>query len=497
MGIYKVTLGMANRSGGKTFSFAIIALLNTLANDNCESANLGAIQAQANRCYRYMRQFMGRSKVFNGFIKGEPRIQRTDFINGSSNEVLVATMTGVNSPHPQKLAMDEIELIPWVILQEAFSMVQSKGDVKGTTVLGSTRKFAIGPMQRLIDEGRNIKLFQWCIWEVMKPLPKDDPELMERIRVEMVDILPKDWESLHWDGYYDWEDLLEKWATLDREVWDAQWECKKPDSQGLIYANFDDEKNIEMAFQLDKVNKQIYIFEDYGASRDHPDVLLFLQVDLYDQTITIFDEIYIRTNIGTDEIIRQATEKMKSHGLSILDITGWIGDPHGLTETQDRINEGLPIMPPLQDGIDIPQDLVDKGVKVSQLYLIKNGIPAVRRFLGTRRLKITENCVELRGEFLSYSRKKLADGTYSSEPEKKYDHGMDAVRYGIIRLFPLLVAGSFGGTGIGESLLPKPVNDVLQETDEAVDTRPNGDLRIPVTDNSAEVYTDGIYDRVF
>jgi hypothetical protein len=457
MGVYKVTLGMANRSGGKTFAFAIIALLNTLANDNCESANLGAIQAQAQRCYRYMRQFIKRAPVFHGFVNGDPKMERTDFINGSSTEVLTATITGVNSPHPQKLIMDEIELIPWPILQEAFSMVQSKGEVRGTTVLGSTRKFAVGPMQRLIDEGRNIKLFSWCIWEAMKALPKDDVQLMERIRTEMADVLPKDWESLEFDGYYDWEDVLEKWATLDREIWDAQWECKKPDSQGLIYSNFDDSLNTELDFKLDKVNKQIYIWEDYGASRDHPDVLLFVQVDLYNQTITIFDEIYIHTNIGTDEIIRQAKEKLGGYGITIRDLSGWIGDPHGLTETQDRINEGLPILPPLQDGVDIPQDMVDQGMKVAQLYLIKNGIPSVRRFIGTRRLKITPKCQELRTEWLSYSRRKLQDGTFSSEPEKKNDHGPDACRYGIVRLFPLLVLGSFGGVTFDnvDNILPK------------------------------------------
>jgi hypothetical protein len=52
---YKTIIAMANRSGGKTIDLAILGILDTLANDNCESANLGAIQAQALRCASYMK----------------------------------------------------------------------------------------------------------------------------------------------------------------------------------------------------------------------------------------------------------------------------------------------------------------------------------------------------------------------------------------------------------------------------------------------------------
>ena len=44
---YKTIIAMATRSGGKTIDLAILGILDTLANDSCESANLGAIQAQA------------------------------------------------------------------------------------------------------------------------------------------------------------------------------------------------------------------------------------------------------------------------------------------------------------------------------------------------------------------------------------------------------------------------------------------------------------------
>lgn len=439
MGITKVTLAMANRSGGKTLDFAVLSLLDSLANDNCESANLGAIQAQAHRCYRYMQGIINSSKIFRGFTKGDGTIQRREFMNRSSIEVLVATMTGVNSPHPQKLKMDEVELIPWVILQEALSMVQSKGDVKGVTVLGSTRKFATGPMQKLLEQGdgRGMKIFSWCILETMEAFP-DNPQLPNYNPVLAKDIrrivgadLPED--TSRFSGYYKWEDFLEKYQTLDRDVLDIQWFCKKPDLSALIYSRFDEARNMDYDFKLDR-KKQLYIFEDFGNSKDHPDVMLFAQHDPDTQTVTVFDELYL-ASMSSSQMVDEARKKLKSYGLETSDLTGWIPDHHMLTQVIDRKNMGLPIWDQVDDTmIENP----------SRVYLIENGVHLVRKFIDEAWFKITPNCTQLRAEFLSYSRRRKPNGEYSDEPEKKSDHGPDAVRYGLVRLFPLIALGTFG-----------------------------------------------------
>jgi hypothetical protein len=439
MGLSKVVLAMANRSGGKTLDFAVLSILDTLANDNCESANLGAIQAQAHRCYRYMQGIINSSPVFRGFTKGDGTIQRREFMNRSSIEVLVATMTGVNSPHPQKLKMDEVELIPWVILQEALSMVQSKGDVKGVTVLGSTRKFATGPMQKLLDQGggRGVKIFTWCILETMEPfpdnpaLPNFDPILAKDIRTIMGTDLPDN--TSMFSGYYKWEDFIEKYQTLDRDVLDIQWFCKKPDLAALIYSRFDEGRNVETNFKLD-LTQQIYIFEDFGNSKDHPDVILFAQHNPETNVVTVFDELYL-ANLSSTQMVEEAKKKLTSYGMTTDQLTGWIPDHHMLTQVIDRKNMGLPIWGPVDDTmIDNP----------SRVYLIANGVHLVRKFIDEGWFKITPNCTQLRAEFMSYSRKRKPNGEYSDDPDKKNDHGPDAVRYGLVRLFPTIALGTFG-----------------------------------------------------
>lgn len=463
MATYKTILALANRSGGKTFDLAIIALLNSRGNDNCETANLGAIQAQALRCYRYMQSFIGMSKDYSNFMSGEPTMSRTSWINKSVNEVLVATVTGVNSPHPQKLQMDEIELINWFVLQQAFSMVQSKEGVRGTTILGSTRKFAQGPMQRLVDMSGNgaIKVFEWCIWEVVEPLPAD-PIMVKEIRDTFGAYLPVNADQL--SGYYKWDDLLDKFNRLDRDIWETEWECKRPSSQGLVYPRFDDMLNTEENFQLDLRNKQLYVFEDFGYAKDHPDVVLFCQVDMMKQEIVVFDELYMTLH-STDEIIEEVRGKLTEYGLEFKAISGWVGDYHGLTEIRDRINKGLPMMEKVSN---------EEVEGASELYRVINGIPLVRKFLDDRRLRITTNIVQLRNELKSYAKKKLPDGRFSDEAEKQNDHGPDALRYGLIRLFPSVAYRSFSSA---------------YEDKEAAVLNPNS---VPVA-----MYTTGLRNKTF
>lgn len=419
-------LAMSNRSGGKTTDFAIIALLKAMANDNCEVANIGAIETQAQRCYRYMQEFISRSLDFKSFLAGTPTISKTDFINRSLINVLVATVNGVNSPHPQALLMDEVELFNWFILQQAFNMPQSRGDAKSQTIMGSTRKYATGPMQRMIKEkdAMGIHLYQWCVWEVVEKLPTDNPDLMARIKKTFGEELPEHIGRAN--GFYKWEDLISKFEGLDREIWETEWLSLRPQGGGLVYPKFSDTENVTMDWKFN-AGKQHYIFEDLGYALDHPDVLLLAEIDPSRNDVVVFDELYL-TLKSTAEIKTEAEQLLAKWGLTMQTINGWIPDPHGLTEVRDRYNFGAPIL------YDIRQ--LEK-VQGEKLYRLENSIPLVRKFIDMHWFKITPNCVNLQGEFHIYAKRRLPDGTYTDDPVKTNDHGPSAVRYGLIKLFPL------------------------------------------------------------
>lgn len=427
-GKYKFILAKANRSGGKTIDFAILDILHAMANDECEVASLAAIKPQAQRCYRYVQGFINNNPEIKAHVINSI-MSRTDWDNKSMIEILTATVSGVNSPHPQKVFIDEVELFNWFILQQALNMVKSKGSVKGQTVLGSTQKFVSGPMQRLINDASargTMQFYEWCIWEAMQ---KPTPDMMPELKEVFGDDLPEN--IMEADGFYDWYDLMTTFSTLDKEIWETEWLCKRPQSGGLVYPKFSDENNVLPSYTPDP--KKVWLFEDFGYAIDHPDVVLFAEVDQVKQTVVVFDELYNSLK-STGQIVESVKSKLLQYGLTPATIQGWIGDPHGLTENTDRYNLGCPMVG------------ASEGWKVEnpELYKLINSIPLVRKMIDEGWFKITANCTQLRSEFMMYSKVKQPDGIFKKdEPEKKYDHGPDGARYGLIRLFPALAYASF------------------------------------------------------
>jgi hypothetical protein len=429
---YRDIVAVANRTGGKTLNFSILDTLNSYYWPDCETAGAAAIEAQAIRRYGYFQLWIQRIPVFASQIVNSIRSQ-TNWINGSKNEILVATMSGVNAPHPQKLLLDEVELMKWQVLQEAFSMPASKGEIMGQTILTSTRKFAFGPMERLLAEAveRGLKVYTWCIWEVIEPYPHDDPELC----AEIEELFPEMPESVKTKtgGYYKWRDLISLRRKMDDEVWESQWLCKSPQSDGLMYPQFSDEpypKGNTAECWYDP-SMDLYLFEDFGYGAGHPDVVLFVQPDWEARLLYIFDSMY-NINMVSRDICRLVAERMHDWDIPVRErydrwnfkqyIRGWIPDPAGQTEAEDRKRMGAPILPKVEDA---------------QLYKIKNGAPILRKWFKERRIVIDPRNEQLIGELKTYHKKKLPDGTFSDEPEKKNDHGPDALRYGMVKLFPL------------------------------------------------------------
>ncbi len=425
---------LANRSGGKTQNFGILDTILAFLYDDIEIATVGAIQFQAQKCYEYFKSFSLQFPFSHN--TGTQTMKKSTGKNKSSVQVLTGTMSGVNAPHPQLLFVDEIDLMAWPVLQQALSMPQSKHGVLAKTVLTSTRKFAGGAMQRLMDEAptKGYKVYQWCVWEIMEKLPTD-PVALDRVQKVFGNELPANINKA--DGYYTWHDALQKRnSPLEAETWEVEWLCRKPGLEGVIYgSSYSDDNNFLMDWSPAGRPGYIYLLEDFGNVENHPDVLLPAWIPPEFDRMVIFDELYM-TGYGTDDIWLAVNEMLNGYGHRLPDpaqgdagtITGWIGDYHGITEIKDRENKGAPMMAKNEDA---------------GMYLVQNGIVIVKKFLRSGRLMITDKCVNLRTEFLSYKRKKNADGTYSPIPVKMFDHGPDAVRYGLIILGALLSERAF------------------------------------------------------
>lgn len=237
-------IGFASRLGGKTTNIAILHHLNSLFKPGCETASLGAIQAQAYKCYGYIHDFLEIPWFADDAIWRTMR--ETKYNNGSSIAILSGTECGVNSPHPHSAAIDEVELMRWDLLQEAFSMVKSDPGIPATQILTSTRKRLHGTMQKLLDRVFDdpdfpFKIVKWCVFEAIKRCKEISCDkckcLVRGDGLSFFDICQG--KAKEADGFIPLEDVHIKFKTLDPDVFDAQWLGLKPHRKGLVFAEFD------------------------------------------------------------------------------------------------------------------------------------------------------------------------------------------------------------------------------------------------------------------
>lgn len=119
-------LGFANRSGGKTQEVAILNACDMIFKAGVEICSAGAVNSQAKRGWDYLcGMIMGCSDYFE-LIYGSPPMIKKDTLylpNGSNAQIVTASFAGLNSPHPNRTRIDEVELIHFDLITESMCLV--------------------------------------------------------------------------------------------------------------------------------------------------------------------------------------------------------------------------------------------------------------------------------------------------------------------------------------------------------------------------------------
>lgn len=92
--LFETAVVLANRSGGKTYDFAILDAIESFLLPELEIATVGAIEQQAKRCYKYFSDYIDKEPFLSNV--DSKTMSKTTHRNRSSVEVLVGTMSGVN-----------------------------------------------------------------------------------------------------------------------------------------------------------------------------------------------------------------------------------------------------------------------------------------------------------------------------------------------------------------------------------------------------------------
>lgn len=436
----KVTsvIAVANRNGGKTINFALLDVLNSYLHDNCETATVGAIEEQAKKCYSYFKNWVTNIPMFASKVVDSLQ-SKTTWSNGSMVQILTGTIRGVNSPHPNKAFIDEVELMAWNVLQEAFSMAKSSKEIKGQTIITSTRKFAFGPMERLLAEAitRGFEVYMWCIWETVEPYPHHDPQLCAEIDKLFPDMPEK--VKTKTDGFYAWQDVISKRKQVDDDIWESQWICRKPSAKALVYPKFDVTINVK-TLEVDR-GTTVELSEDFGFAAGHANAIGFWQPKPSGEKWMI-DEIWAEGKTD-DEIMDLVEDKLVELGL-VLAKYARKEDRDKYRDHYNRAVEAWYCPPEEPSKIVLRQR---RGYRVitqndPEIRKIITGIPLIRKDLSDKVLFFDPKCKGTIGEMGMYPNKVRADGTILDEPAKKYDNGPDMVRYFYINRFPPNASGS-------------------------------------------------------
>jgi len=273
----------------------------------CESITVGAMEDQSRRAYTHLQNLL---KVHANADSAEkhPLVSRmtqrlSEFLNGSKVEILVGTPTAVNGPHAPKVHADEIELMDPVTYSESRNISQTAQIVDSNAEGGkriipaqdwitSTRKSGGGPMQRLIDEineaNRNgfeppYHLRSWCIFESAQKVPNcqvANPDLPEEEKCNCHKIVKGKWEDESYrkftdickgrlaksGGYLTLKDVHKSFIRNDRATWEAQQECSKPDTGGMVLKGWTREHRGVKYWKPDPDFGPIFMSVDFGST---------------------------------------------------------------------------------------------------------------------------------------------------------------------------------------------------------------------------------------
>lgn len=335
---------LSSREAGKTLAVAIIHYANAELKPGVESCTFGAIEDQAKNAYKHVKSFIyekdnttGKKRKLKPEIEDTLRSE-TRWLNGSEIKILVGSKSGVNSPHPQKVHADEIDIMEEDVWLESRNMSSSK-TVNGKRYMAqdvatSTRKSMKGLMQMIINETKDAekngfkpswKLYSHCIFENAQEVPfcrvtkkedrekrlvqlgKDSCELCECNKIvkgEWAENVPRTLESVckgkffNSRGWMEHEDVKAKFTKNTPPLWVAQMECRRPMADGLYLPTWSRDRHTIKGYEPRPEYGLLWQSVDWGGTE--ASAVLWMQGPLH-------QAVEVKNNIGTVTIIPQGS----------------------------------------------------------------------------------------------------------------------------------------------------------------------------------------------
>jgi len=446
-------LVLANRTGSKTFSTAALYLAKNFFAAGFSVGHIGAIEAQARRCYSYYR-----AGLRHDLLRDEApdsRLRETEWRNGSRIEILAGTEAATQGGHPHLTCFDELDQGRRQPFENAKGMPTEYIDADGKRQLGqflvtSTRTSSLGLMQRALDdaETNGTPVYRWCALETMEACdgqdgrPDCDGEACPIWR----------WcgpcncgvgesphgRAVHADGWRSRAGILAIFRRAGEDTWLAHHLCQKPEAKALIYSNFG-EANVTATADYVPGAGPVYIGYDWGFV----DVTHISLYQLRDACLHQFDEL-----VGSQRSEREWVREVVRRVCALPDYRGpkfeqwlriWPGNepwPVPWPQVWPQMVAGDPSAPQMRF------ELREHGLTPANPDRVRHNVEAgqdvvravVRTADGEVRLFVHPRCTETIRSFKNYRARQLDDGSFDARPDPDpanhvYSHATDAARY--------------------------------------------------------------------
>lgn len=485
-------LYVAGRGSGKTLGMAIAELL-VMLHDGRDICHVGAVLAQAKRCYEYQTKFMLSSKIRpiieDKNIAQEDRIlqklnmEKSTFLVDNQTvtiEVLPCTLKALNGPHVPLVVTDEIDTVSGEGLKafkEISGMLDTKGDKKALRVGISTRKSRYGLMNRMMEDaeaaGRHVR--RWTAWEFTERCPddrsgvvptisyhiQDDMEVVDEETFKLKDPKKQKEYVQHTmpgekclkcpaasiclgdakkQASKSWMlkpvgELIKKIRSEGTDWALAQLMNLKPSVEGIIYKEFDEKIHVKdwngMWRTLTGIEFPGECSHDIFVKKCHSmNLPCYAGVDWgWSNPNTV---VYFFVDKRDNVYV------VRSDGMTFVSQPEWI---HYIKTKYNSMYRCQLYFPDVADqGAVTEMKKAGLPVSAENDKSINVGIQVIKKLLrvpGTADTKIhvaKQTNEPLITEFLTYHFKTSADGTITEMPDTEYDHWLDALRYPLTML---------------------------------------------------------------
>lgn len=477
-----------------TLGMAIAELLIML-HDRRDVVHVGAILSQAKRCYDYQIKFMLNKQmqdVLNANLDGtgsileKANMEKSIFNLGGDGErttleILPCTLKAVNGPHVPLVVVDEIDTVSgegFKAFKDISGMLDSRGGQRALRVGISTRKTRYGLMNEQIENaaaaGRTVK--RWTALEFAERCPDSrsgTDKTIAYVNQDDAEVLSEDeYNKKHKSKQQEYfmtelpgsgcmkcpmaslclgdaknqvstSPMLKPITDPIKKVMEngPEWAISqlfnlKPSVEGIIYKEFDERLHVKdwnamwetltgvkypgecthdiFVRKCHQMKVPCYAGIDWGWS--NPSTVVYFFVDNRENIYVVRAEGMTYTSNPTwIQTIKAKWHQMYKCQLYFPDLAN-PGDGFEMRKA------GLPCPSAVDKS-------VESGIQTVKKWLKPFGQPTPKLFISK------ENCEPLINEFSLYHFKTDAADNITDTPNKKHDHWLDALRYGIFDLF--------------------------------------------------------------